>query len=122
MATLDSVSQNGIHHDMTVIDIALAAVAGSAGAIAAATLASPWLLARTVTLVAGVAGGIVADALVASTVAAQRPLPLSATAQSGGADVAAMLGSAAAAALGGIVIAIVAAILAGALRRHRQKR
>ena len=106
---------------MTVIDIAIAAAAGSAGAIAAATLVSPWLLARAVTLLAGAAGGLVAAALVASTVASQRPLPLSLTAQSGGIDVAAMLGSAAAAALGGIVIAFVAAILAAALQRHLPK-
>src|SRR5665213_834682 len=71
---------------MTVIDIAIAAAAGSAGAVAAATLASRTRLARTAVTLAGAAGGLVAAALVASTVAAQRPLPLALTARSAAID------------------------------------
>ncbi len=103
---------------MSVADVALAAIAGGAGACVVFALQPRIALPRAAALALGACGGICAAALAAMTVAAQRALPLPPTSSSAGVDLGTLLGSAAAAVLGGIALAA----LAGLLRTLRRAR
>jgi hypothetical protein len=101
---------------MTGVHVFVALIGGVAGTRAVSTLLPRAASPRVASLVAGAIGGVIAAMLVATVVAAERAVPLPATALSGGIDLASILGSAAAGALGGIVLSIVAGMLIRALR------
>jgi hypothetical protein len=99
------------HATMDILSIVIALATGVAGARAAATLLPRAAPPRAISWIAGATGGVIAAAFAATAVAAQRVVPLPATATSGGVDVASMIGNAAAGAIGGIVLAIAAAVV-----------
>jgi hypothetical protein len=88
------------------------------GARAAATLLPAAAAARAASLLAGALGGVIAAALIATVAVAGHAVPLPPTAQSGGIDLAAILGNAASGAIGGIVLSMLAGALFRAVRRR----
>ncbi|MEP7061860.1 MAG: hypothetical protein ABI881_05655 [Betaproteobacteria bacterium] len=98
------------------MNVIVALLTGVAGSRAAATLLPCVASPRVVSWLAGAAGGVTAAAIAATAVAAQRAVPLPATATSAGIDVASLIANAAAGAIGGIVIAIVAGLIMRVVR------
>jgi hypothetical protein len=94
-----------------LVNVVVALLTGVAGARAAATLLPYVALPRVVSWLAGATGGVAAAAIAATTVVAQRAMPLPPTATSVGIDVASLIANAAAGAIGGIVVATLAGLI-----------